>query len=58
MIFEGRLVYSIRGFLLKKFISRGSRYVNGEDLFLCLLMIFWLDKIIWEEFFIKYFNLL
>lgn len=47
MIFEGRLVYSIRGFLLKKFISRGSRYVNGEDLFLCLLMIFWLDKIIW-----------
>lgn len=31
MTSEGRLVYSIRGLLLKKLTSRGSRHVNGED---------------------------
>lgn len=56
MTSEGRLVYSIRGLLLKKLTSRGSRHVNGEDSSLRLPMIPRSDKTIRQEPLIKYFN--
>lgn len=56
MTSEGTLVYSIRGLLLKKLTSRGSRHVNGEDSSLRLPMIPRSDKTIRQEPLIKYFN--